>query len=93
MFFCFDLAKGTIAHYYDSLSGILNGGLSSMFNPCLVFMPYSQQTPKTNIVPQRIENLVKNIYDLIFKLISNISKNNMLMQHLLLDSKQVVGRQ
>jgi hypothetical protein len=71
MLFCFDLTKGTITHYYNSLSGILNGGLSSMFNPCPIFMPCLQQTPKTNIVPQRIEDLVKNIYDLIFKLISD----------------------
>jgi hypothetical protein len=33
MFLRPDIIKGTIAHYYDSLSGTLNGGLSSMFNP------------------------------------------------------------
>ncbi len=36
-----DIVKGTIAHYYDSLSGTLNNGLSSMFSPCPILTPFS----------------------------------------------------
>jgi len=40
-----------------------------------------------------IKGHVKNICDVIFKLISNATENSILMQHLLVDLKQVVARQ
>ncbi len=79
MFLCPNLSEGIIAHYSNSLIGTLNSGLNSMFSPCPTFTPYSQQTPKTTPIPQRTENPMKNICDLIFKLISNPTKNNMFM--------------
>jgi hypothetical protein len=51
-----------------------------------------QQTPGTNPVPMMIKNPEKNICDPIFKLISDTIENNMFMQHLLVDLKQVVER-
>jgi hypothetical protein len=87
-----DLAKGTIARYYSSLNGTLNDGLSKMFNPCLIFTPCLQHTPGTSLVPQRTKDLVKNICDVMFKLISNTTENNMLRSHLLVDLKQVFGK-
>ncbi len=92
MFLRLDLTEGTIAFYYGSLSGTMNGGLNSMFSPCLIIMPSSQQTLGTNLAPQGIEDLEKNICDLIFKLILDVTENSMFMQHLLVDLKQVDGR-
>jgi hypothetical protein len=39
MFLCHDIVEGTIAQYCDLLIETMNGGLSSMFNPCPIFMP------------------------------------------------------
>jgi hypothetical protein len=36
---------------------------------------------------------MKNICDLIFKFVSDATENNMFMQHLLVDLKQVAGKQ
>jgi hypothetical protein len=41
MFFCPDLTEGIIMHYFNSLGGTLNGGLSSMLIPCPILSPYS----------------------------------------------------
>jgi hypothetical protein len=93
MFFCHDLGKETIERYCGSLSGTLNSGLSNMLSPCPIFTPFSQQTQRINLVTQRIENLEKNICDLIFKLVLDFFENIMFMQHLLIDLRQVVKRQ
>ncbi len=93
MFFRLDLVEGTIARYYGSLSGTLNGGLNNMLNPCLIITPFLQQTPRINPTPQRTKDPENNICDLIFKLILDANENNMFMQHLLVDLKQVARRQ
>jgi hypothetical protein len=42
MFFRPDLAKRTIAHYCDLLSGTLNDGLNNMLNPWTILTPSLQ---------------------------------------------------
>ncbi len=92
MLFHLDLIEGTITHYCGSLNGTLNSGLNSMFNPRPMFTPFSQQTLRTSPTPQRTDDPEKNICDFIFKLISGAIENSMIMQHLLVDLKQIVGR-
>ncbi len=79
MFLCHDLAKGTIEHYYGSLSGTLNSGLNNMFSPYPILTPSSQQTWKISPTPQRIENPKKNICDFIIKLVLDAIENIMFM--------------
>jgi hypothetical protein len=67
--------------------------LSSMFSPCPILTPSPQKTLGTSATPRSTHGPEKNICDFILKLVSDVNENNMLMQHLLVDLKQVARRQ
>ncbi len=48
-----DIVEGTIACYYDSFSGTLNGGLNSMFNPCPIFTHLNIKNKSNSLEDQR----------------------------------------
>jgi hypothetical protein len=88
MFFCPNLAKGAITHFYGLLKGFAQGKLKTLFSPQVGTPPHIMTTPPISvhklITPIPL-NLKEHLWNMALDMVDVASGNQVFPEHLMLD--------